>query len=65
MSRAERISKLNAHLRSIGSKFSTEDGIIFTMLISIDREQIMLLKKQFESIGEAERFVYSIAPKTP
>lgn len=64
MSRADRISKLNAHLRSAGSKFSTEDGIIFTMLVSIDREQIMFLKRQFESIEEAEQLVYSIAPKT-
>jgi hypothetical protein len=53
------IEKMNEHLRTIGSKYSTDDGINFRTIIP-SSEKIVILTKRFQTIEEASAYIFGL-----
>lgn len=53
------IEKMNEHLRTIGSKYGTDDGINFRTIIP-SGEKIVILTKRFQTIEEAFAYILSL-----
>ena len=57
------IEKMNEHLRTIGSKYSTEDGIHFRTILP-SGEKIVILTRTFDSMEEAAQIIFGLKKRT-
>ena len=52
----ERIKALNDHLKKVGSKFGSDDGLTFVRYCG----NLVFLRKTYQTIEEAEKVIFNI-----
>lgn len=63
ISKSARIRRMNTHLRKIGSRFGTEDGVNFLIMLRADKTEIRFLRKTYDTIDEAETAILALKPR--